>query len=260
MGDPPAFYVRDSLHTEIYDAFAAEVTGNDLDFWRSCAAEYGGPVLDLGCGTGRVAWVLADAGFEVVGLDRSEPMLRRAEAKAEDHPGTSVTFHLGDMSDFDLGREFGLVVVPGRSFQILPTVADQEAALACIRRHLVAGGHLVIDLFDPRLEFLLPDAPPPPTLTLTHPERGTSVAVEVVDRTVDPAAQMLSEVWRFTELDDAGTVLRDERERLDLRWLYRYETLHLLRLAGFQIVAEWSDFDRSPPAYGLEQLWVARSP
>ncbi len=259
MDDVPPFYRNEGLHTEIYDVFAEEAVGHDLAFWRACAAEYGGPILELGSGTGRVSWALADAGFEVVGLDRSEPMLRRAEAKVTDHPGARATFHLGDMSDFDLARRFGLVVVPFRAFQALLTVAAQESALACIRRHLVPGGHLVLDLFDPRLEFLVPGGRPHSVVTLPHPEHDTTVRIETADRTLDPVAQVFTETWRLTELDASGASLRQEHERLELRWLYRYETRHLLRLAGFEIVAEYSDFDRSPPAYGLEQIWVVRS-
>ena len=95
-------------------------------------------------------------------------------------------------------------------------------------------------------------------MTFVHPERGTTVRVMVIDEDTDPVTQILTEVWRFVEIDESGEVVRDERERLHLRWLYRYETHHLLRLSGFEIVAEYSDFDRSPPAYGAEQIWVAR--
>lgn len=254
------FYTDEGLHTEIYDVFAAEATGRDISFWVGCAEKFGGPVLEAACGTGRVSWAIADAGFEVVGFDLSEPMLARAKAKQADHPEASATFHLADMADFDLEREFSLIVVPFRAFQVMDTVERQAAALSCFRRHLVDGAKLVIDLFDPRLEFLVPGGRPDVTMTFDHPERGTTVRVDSTDRVIDPVAQTFEETWHFSEIDAGGTVVRSEAERLRLRWLYRYEAMHLLRLAGFEIVAEYSDFDRSPPAYGNEQIWVVRRP
>jgi hypothetical protein len=69
---------------------------------------------------------------------------------------------------------------------------------------------------------------------------------------------VLEETWRFQELNHDGALLREERETLRMRWLYRYEMRYLLELSGFEIEAEYSDFEGSPPAYGNEQVWVAR--
>lgn len=260
MAELPTFYSSEGLHTEIYDVFAARQVGHDLPFWVDCAREFGGPVLEAACGTGRVAWTIAAAGYEVVGVDLSEPMLARARAKQASHPDVAATFHQADMRDFELERRFRLVVVPFRAFQALLTVDDQMAALGCLRRHLVDGGHLVIDLFDPRLEFLIPGGRPDTAMTFDHPDRDTQVRIVTGDRQIDPVRQVFAETWQFTETDTDGGVLRTEAERITLRWIYRYEAMHLLHLAGFDIVAEYSDFDRSPPAYGHEQIWVARRP
>ena len=81
---------------------------------------------------------------------------------------------------------------------------------------------------------------------------------ESTDRRVDPVTQVFSEVWRFREFDQAGILMREEHEVLRLRWGYRYEMRHLFELSGFSVEAEYSAFDRSPPAYGKEQIWVLR--
>jgi SAM-dependent methyltransferase len=256
------FYERDGLHVAVYDQFAAERVasqmGDDAGFYLETARATGGPVLEVACGTGRVAWQLADDGFEVVGLDLSAPMLRRAEAKRPGHPGTTIEFVEGDMARFDLERAFGLIVVANRSFQLLTTVEQQRAALACLRRHLDPDGVLVIDVFDPRLEYLVPGARIENTGRYRHPERGTVVALEATDRQVDPVAQVFTEVWRFREIDDGGHVLREEHEVLRMRWGYRYEMRYLFEANGFVVEAEYSGFDRSPPAYAKEQIWVLR--
>src|SRR5438552_5870730 len=84
MRQPRAFYEADSLHTEIYDALAASIiagspVAGDVEFYRGLAKETGGPVLEVGCGTGRVAMALAADGHDVVGIDLSVPMVRLAE-------------------------------------------------------------------------------------------------------------------------------------------------------------------------------------
>lgn len=95
---------------------------------------------------------------------------------------------------------------------------------------------------------------------MADPKTGRTIRVEVLSRHNDTVDQVLREFWRFTEIDASGTVLRTEEEELLLRWTYRYEMRHLLALAGFDGVEEYSDFRGSPSAYGGEQVWVCRRP
>src|SRR6266513_2164836 len=105
MRQPRAFYQADSLSTEIYDALAARIipgssVEGDIDFYRRLAGETGGPILDVGCGTGRVAVALAADGHEVVGIDLSAPILRLAQQRREAlsaDAAARLSFHLADM-------------------------------------------------------------------------------------------------------------------------------------------------------------------
>ena len=74
----------------------------------------------------------------------------------------------------------------------------------------------------------------------------------------DTVAQTLEEVWRFTEVGPDGQPIRVEEEVLRMRWIYRWEMRYLLELCGFEIEAEYSDYAGAAPAYGKEQIWVAR--
>src|SRR5438034_2428288 len=161
-----AFYEADSLHTEIYDALAASIIAGssvegDIDFYRRLAGETGGPILDVGCGTGRVATALVADGHEVVGIDLSAPMLRLAEQRGgalSADAAARLSFHLADMTTLDLGRDFALIVAPARVFQFMLTSAAQREALAALRTHLRPNGRLVLDLFDPLLDRVVPSA------------------------------------------------------------------------------------------------------
>jgi len=267
MTERPPFYERASLNVESYDAQAGEVSaglGGDVEFYIDQARRAGGPVLDLGGGTGRVAWPLAEAGFDVTNVDSSAPMLARSEAKRElATPAVRARVELvhADVRALDLARQYGLAIAPGRTFQLVLTPEDQRSALAAIRRHLREEGLLVLQLFDPLLEACEAfDGVPASTDrgTVTLPGSGHRVTRQVVHRTTDPLRQLLTEIWEFAELDDAGSVVRRELETLQMRWTYRFEMRYLLELSGFEVVAELSDFRGSPPRYAGEQVWVAR--
>ena len=137
-----------------YDATPAYGVRPDIAFYVAAAEEFGGPVLELGCGTGRVLLPTARAGLSIVGLDRSAAMLDICRGKLAGEAEAvrqRATLLAGDMRSFDLGRRFALVTIPFRPFQHLLTVADQLACLDCIRQHLAPGGTLVFDVFNPLL-------------------------------------------------------------------------------------------------------------
>lgn len=261
----PGFYLRPGLHVETYDAQHETIPGgDDVSFFRGLAERAGGPVLELGCGTGRVATPLAEAGFEVVGLDRSAPMLAVAAERRRVLPVVvrrRLRFVEGDMTDFRLARRFALAFAAFRVFMALPDEQSQRSALFAIRRHLRPGGLLALDIFDPRLDLLTPE---PQAQTerreFRHPTTGNTVVASVLSRVNDPVAQRFTQRWRFAEESPDGTQVREEFEELTLRWTYRYEMRHLLELSGFEPIAEYSDYGGTPPAYGGEQIWLARRP
>ena len=260
-----AFYEADSLHTEIYDALGPSlVMGSpvegDTDFYRRLAMETGGPILEVGCGTGRVAAALAGDGHEVVGVDLSGPMLRLAERRREALPAdvaARLSFHRADMRTLDLGRAFALIVTPARVFQFMLTTAAQREALAALRTHLRPNGRLVLDLFDPRFDLVVPTAEGTTRGgQVIHPTTGNRVTWAITGRRPDPARQLVVEDWTFREIDGSGKVLRTATEELTLRWSLRSEMRLLFELVGLEVIAEYGDFSGGPPAYGREQVWV----
>jgi SAM-dependent methyltransferase len=264
--DPNAYY-QSKLGVAFYDAFTREAHDNgpvkgDLAFYVECAREFGGPVLELATGTGRVLWPIAAAGFEIVGIDTSDVMLALARAKAAaETPEVRgrVRLHRLDMTSFHLDQSFRLAIVPFRAFQHLTTPVQQRLALRCVHRSLVPGGHFVIDLFDPRLEYCAPDVPSPnPERSVKDLNTGHTVVRRVLERINDPVRQLVTETYRIEELDEDGITLASEESSWTLRWATRQEMRYLFELTGFEVIAEYSDFFRSPPAYGKDQLWILR--
>jgi len=133
---------------ELYDELHPGQPG-DLEFYQSLAAACDPPVLELGCGTGRVTIPLARSGVPIVGLDASMAMLTVARRKGLGVE--NIEWVEGDMRDFELGRRFGLIIIPYGSFQHLLSVEDQQAALAGCHRHLLPGGRLAFNIFNPSI-------------------------------------------------------------------------------------------------------------
>ena len=121
-----------------------------VDFWLSQARIWGGPILELGCGTGKLSIPLAEAGFSVTGLDNSPALLQFAAGKNGD-----VRWIEGDMRHFDLNEKFALITLPSNNLGHLHTPEDFENCIGSVKRHLQPGGKFIIDVFVPNLNHLL---------------------------------------------------------------------------------------------------------
>jgi SAM-dependent methyltransferase len=117
----------------------------DLPLWRELAGETGGPILDVGAGSGRVTLDLARAGHEVVALDLDPALLAALRERAA---GLPVTTAVGDARDFDLGRRFALVAAPMQTIQLLGGPAGRAAFLRRAAMHLKPGALLACALAD----------------------------------------------------------------------------------------------------------------
>ncbi|GAB4305613.1 MAG: class I SAM-dependent methyltransferase [Candidatus Bipolaricaulota bacterium] len=251
---------QDALY---YDYYSTGVPG-DVAFYVEEARKAGSPVLELGCGTGRILIPVAQAGVEIVGLDRAPSMLAVAREKVAQLPRDvqeRISLVEGDMRDFALGRGFTLVMIPYRAFLHLLTVEDQKRALRSIRDHLVAGGRLVLNVFDPSLEMIVAHRTSLGSALkldseFTDPATGRRVLVWDT-REYQTEEQTLRQYFVFEELDEGGNVVAKRFNPLVLRYLFRYEMQHLLELSGFRVEALYGDFARGPFRSGREQVWVA---
>ena len=231
----------------------------DIPFWVREAKSCGGPVLELGCGTGRVTIPVAQAGVPITGVDNSPAMLSKARAGARKLglAKEMLKFRLGDMRDFRLGQKFPLVIVPYRSFQLLLSVADQRQALENIKRHLAAEGRLIIDLFVPDQERLIRESSSP-VFRRKIVDGATGRRLRVSEQNQhDPFGQIINARTILEEVDVEGGRTDRREVAYQLRYLYRFEAMHLLEAAGYRVVELYGDFNRGPfDEASSEMIWV----
>lgn len=214
-----------------HDVECASYTA-DLALWRELAADRGDPVLDLGCGTGRVALDLAAAGHEVVGLD-SEVELAAALNDRAVARGLAARAEPADARSFSLGARFPLAIAPMQVAQLLGGASGREAMLAASLAHLEPGGLLAVALADPfegvPAEVALPPLPDvreeagwmfssTPVTLRSEPD---AVAIDRLRSSVSPAGE-LTETAVTIRLDRVtAATLEDEGERAGYRPLPR---------------------------------------
>ncbi|MDE2705399.1 MAG: class I SAM-dependent methyltransferase [Gemmatimonadota bacterium] len=222
----------------------------DRDFYLDLANEYGGPVLEFGCGTGRITLLLARRGVDVTGMDASHSMLevlRAKLAKERESVRRRTRVIEGDFRTHYLGGQFSLVVIPFRPMQHMYTTEDQLAALKNARRHLADGGILAFDVFNPSFAKILTGIGEE-YLDLEWPAQdGTDRMVRryFVKDEIDLINLNFSGRFIF-RLCEGDKVLSEEAQPLKMSF-YTYPHLKLLfYAAGLESVGEFGSFDRKP--------------
>lgn len=232
-------------------AFAAEHAhyADDVPLWRAVARERGGPVLDLGSATGRVALPLAADGHDVWALDGDPHMLAEL-AHAAAARGADVAARVravpGDMRAFDVDARFPLAICAMNTLQVLTDPGDQLACLACVRRHLADGGEFWFDVSMPDVADIV-EAMGVVRADEEHVDPGTgerwlhSSWYEAYDAVTQTAAYSL-------RVDHVGAdgLTRTSVRRHEVHLYTPSELAHLLARAGLGVREAWGGFAGEP--------------
>lgn len=144
---------------DVYDLIYAN-NKPDISFYLEYANKKGSPILEIACGTGRVLIPLAEAGYEVWGIDSSPSMIAKAQNKVSSLPENvkkRIRLINADMRDFELDTKYRLILIPFSSILLLLTAEDQIKTLKNINECLTKDGVLIIDIFTPRYDHLAQD-------------------------------------------------------------------------------------------------------
>jgi 2-polyprenyl-3-methyl-5-hydroxy-6-metoxy-1,4-benzoquinol methylase len=227
------------LDGRFYDLYIKqrELTDLGVTFFLEQAKKFGGPILDLACGTGRITIPLAEAGFSVVGLDLSKPMLEQAKKKAKTK-GLEIMWVQGNMTGFELKRKFNLILMAGNAFTHLEMPTNLEGCFSSVRRHLAQNGRFIFDTFNPNLQILTRDSSKRyPVIEFTDPDSGETMTITESNE-YDKVTQM-NRIRRFHRIGDQETSWE-----LNLRMYFPQELDGLLKYNGFSIEAKYGNYEK----------------
>jgi SAM-dependent methyltransferase len=245
------------LIAKYYDLFHSDLV-EDIGFVLTLAGQSGGPVLELGCGTGRILIPLARAGQTVTGLDSSEPMLALARAKTaaeSDQVQKRIFLKTANMKDFDLNERFSLIVIPYNTFMHIDPVT-RPMVLRRVCQHLSSTGTLFIDLASP---FDIEQTPNDRMMTLekvvTDPT-NKKIVIQMASSWVDTEAQTLHITWIFDRSPAAGGSIHRHVAQVAYHYSYPHEMELMLDEAGLQLKALYGDYRGSDYQEGSERLLI----
>ena len=221
----------------LYDPWSASVT-EDVEFYVEEARASGGPVVELACGTGRIAVPIAKAGIGVIGVDASEAMLAVAREYSEaEGVGELLDLRHGDLREPPVAERVPLVLIPFRSLLHMTSEVERLRALRAARELLLPAGRLVFDVFAPSSE----------DVEDTH-GRWLEREQGIFER-ADWDEQMRTLTLSVRRGEEASTML--------LAWLSPPEWRLLLDRAGFDVESQWGWFDRRPYSGGEDVVFAA---
>lgn len=249
-------------HTaRFYDIDQYPARNEDIPFYLQKASQFGSPILELACGTGRVTIPLAKEGFSVYGLDLSQEMLSIFKQKCRDLPRDTfekITMKQEEMTNFSFNTSFKLVLIPFHSFQALSSDEEARNCLECVYHHLDEDGTFILNVsrlsggfaenWEPGLEA---------QESIMFLEDGQYVTRYTIFQELDQGRRLMAfdNLYRISGL---GTEAEEYRDHLQIRYYEEDNLRSLLNEGGFEIVEEMGWYDGTPIEDGEEFILVCR--
>lgn len=222
-----------------YDAENFTVN-EDIPFYIEMAKKAKGPVLEIACGTGRITIPIAKAGVDIMGLDFSGAMLKRAREKSKKE-GVKIKWLKADCRNFKLGRKFDLIYMPFNSMQHLHDRVSIEKMFSCVKKHLSKKGKFIVDVFNPNPHFL---------------DRDTNELFPV-GYYKDPYTNkdiLVNEQYSYNKKDQVANIIwhykrgkkRLFSKKLNMRCFFPMEFDSLFHYNGFKVLQKHGSFERVP--------------
>ncbi len=202
-------------------------------FYLSLANQINGPILDLGCGTGRLTIPFAKKGLSIVGFDNSPIMLKRAKEKS---PDVNVEWIQGDFLSFRIANKFNFIFIAGNAFQAVLTNDDQNIFLSNVKDHLASTGLFVFCTRNPNLTELARENQEEYWHTYRD-EIGREVKAfgyHSYDRLTQIATYI---THRYQEL-----LIKKSTTKISLRYTFPQEMEALLKHNGFKVIHKYGGY------------------
>jgi SAM-dependent methyltransferase len=211
----------------------------DIAFYKKYAERQGSPILELGCGTGRILIPVAMTGTECYGLDSDRKMLALCETKVRSLDLGNIHLQVASMDNFRYDQKFSYIYIPFRSFQHLLTLEQQMHCLQLIREHLKDDGLFILDVFAPNIEKIASYSKRKEEWEKEFSrknEQTKSTITRYYQARADLVNQVIEVVMKWEERNDSGVLIARKEGNFKLRYIFRFELEHLLYRSGFEPV------------------------
>jgi SAM-dependent methyltransferase len=239
----------------LYDLEHDAVT-DDAELYAAIADQVEGPVLEMGCGSGRLLVPIAEAGHHITGIDRSATMLDRARTRllSSGNAGTRVTLHEGDMESAGdaPGGPFGLVLYSLNSLMHLDDPDSQLQSLRSSRAAMRPHGQVIIDVMNPTPQYLVELGRGPIHEWSSETDDGGTIDKWSI-RQIDPVSQAIETTLWYDQADRSGHLVRT-RTSFVLRYVHAAELSLMLELAGFRDIRLFGSLEFEPLDEGSERI------
>ncbi len=251
---------------DLYDLATSPTFRGDLESYRRHARNSGGPILELGAGTGRISLAIARDGVSVHALDADPGMLAALRRKVAAEPAAvreRVVVVEEDMRTFRLEPRFALVIAPFRALLHNLTEDDHLACFQRVREHLRPESRFLFNVFHPSLEYMAQHVGPLAGVwrlagTFRREDGGYVVRSEA--NRYETVPQLVHSHHRYEEYGPDGVLRRTFLHRLELSYLYPADIRRLLTRAGFRTVEIAGGFDDRPVQHDTDELVVEAAP
>jgi SAM-dependent methyltransferase len=242
---------------DVYDSILGNLDFG-VDYYRNLALEAKGPVLEIGCGTGRLLIPCLQAGVAIEGLDLARPMLERLRRRTDDL-GLRPQLYEADMRDFKLPKRYRFIFIACNSFNHNLTQHDQIRCLQRCRDHLEPGGLLAVETFVPTLDLVgMKQGERVLEIETTDPNTGRHLRVWDT-RSFDRVTQIQHSITDVEFYDPTGKLEKIQRSEFDVRWIYKSEFELLLRAAGFPRWEVVGGYENRPLVSDDQQPMIGRA-
>lgn len=247
-----------------YDQTLVVTSSNDIAWFVDQAQAAGGPVLDLACGTGRIAIALAEAGLEVTAIDSSAGMLARFRDTLADQPEavcSRITILQAEMHSFSVPGRFSVILCCDAFFHNL-TVDHQMRCLDCVASHLLRGGLFIFNIPNPTVAFLSHAASPEGQVfkkrNVYTLDNSTDAVLVEQSQDADLFEQTITTRLRFTRVDADKNPIETDESSWVTRFTFRHEAIHLLYRCGFEVKSLTGDYRGAPVSESSQLVFIAR--
>ena len=229
-------YYYNKAMVNFYDVFNAGYN-EDKKFYQDKIRNAGGPVLEIGCGTGRIFCDALKMGADIYGIDKSELMLGRLKEKID--TGEHRRVRLIDVLEYKPERKFKLIIAPFRMFMHILTVKGQLRFMKIVYESLDVNGEFVFNVFNPDIN----------RIQRVNKENlrfeGEYMPGRILKFFDSSKPDLLNQCQHVTfkfEWDDNGK-MKEGKFSFPMRYFFRFELQHLAERAGFKSVIIYGDFN-----------------